>query len=1207
MRLQSLYRGQRARRRVSRLVKAQYQVTTDPVTHATLYTNTKTQTSSWTKPALFATLGIGDADDDEDEDDDFDAFRAEAERDDDDDDDADNNDDDRSDSGESATTSKKKKRKTPRSKAQAQVDEAEDAGASGTELDLSDLNVWKLSSRIWNLQHLVKLVLRKNQLARIPSGIQDLVHLTDLDVSYNQLTRLPSCLQTTTTLTALNASHNRITAFSPKLWKLRALRRLDLSHNALATLPYIEGDLKLLRETREWQVGIGLLTSLQSLMLNHNRLSALPTSISKCAALEFLNLSNNSITELSDELTDLTALQSLYLHKNALATLPDALGNLARLEILEVKENRLVRVPESLGALERLQHLGLASNALTFLPEALGALSRLSRLDLDHNPHLVTLSVLFRRLPSIRTFGARGCGLARFETTAFLAASPVQALHLSANALTEFPLDVANAVMRETLEELVLQRNRLHAFPLDVARCCRELRTLDVSHNCLRSLPHELAHLVHLEALDVSHNDLETLPDTLPQLSQLKDVRCSHNRLTALPLALGKLTQLTHLDVSFNALATLPTSMTVLTALEALYANDNCLTRRPPALHHLPAACYCELSSNPFTADDCAVEQQRRQARADAERLLAAAQYEPAVAGFTALIETLEAQTHEVQRTQRPHLHFARGVCRFMLLQAATADVERLSAAVNECEQALHMHELLASRSTTRTRRLTKLQQEQEKEQERSTTRTSTHRLETDDTTQSVKTLTTSFSATAPLEPQDDETNNNSNSIEQSSDVDKTHSVIHEQYVHVAAARVDARERERVHADGALADFATAIRLLQIDCANSAAATEVLPTALFLLGRTHMARLEMDRAIERFTDALMLLVPRSSVPRETLDEIGDSRFASYRDRAQYLLFAPVSSHAVPIFLERARAYRLLGQVPAALADVRHVVTHHHSWTSSIDTLHPNQSTSVSHDLTSAKMVRVDDLDALEQAIQHEWDAQQHEYFVDAVATLRAFDVSRRSGLARRPQVLDLHRARSPREVAAMRSANAPSSSAAAGASSASVPKSVPLRPAARFLADVERVSRDLATQQATVRARMHETITARQRVLDRTRDFTREIRANLALEMEEAQQRAVERELARLAQVAREDREREFHEQLLMKYEDELTQWLVSEAQRLEREAQQRLDDAQRKAEAKAAYATRLARRGGRRQQAAAPRGAGSSSSSRRTASPSRK
>ncbi|KAF1786825.1 Leucine-rich repeat domain, L domain-like [Phytophthora cactorum] len=469
VRLQSIFRGIKDRKRARRLVTAQYQCTTDPDSGKILYTNLDTNTSSWTKPALFGPLQIPDTgeleevEEEEDDDDGFEGFQQDAARDAEDEEIIDEIATNDAEVELDEATKKKVQRKYPRSKAQQIVDAAEDAEQAQL-LDMSGLDAWKLSSRIWNLPYLKKLVLSNNYLTRIPSGIQDLIHLEELDVSHNQLTRLPSCLQTTRTLTAIRASHNLIQTFSPKLWKLREIRHLDLSHNQLKELPYAEGDLKLLRETREWQVGVGLLVELQVLLLSNNRLVEVPKSIEKCSQLTLLDMSNNQLASLSDEVSALTSLRQMMLHHNNLRALPEAK--------LDLAHNRLSTLPDSIGLLHNLETLKLFSNQLRLLPKEFGSLSQLRHLDLDNNPKLINLGAFFRHLPSVGFFSASSCGIVTFESLDFLKDSPVERLRLSQNALQEFPLLIGHAAMQDTLQELVLSGNYLTQVPLAVLLYC---------------------------------------------------------------------------------------------------------------------------------------------------------------------------------------------------------------------------------------------------------------------------------------------------------------------------------------------------------------------------------------------------------------------------------------------------------------------------------------------------------------------------------------------------------------------------------------------------------------------------------------------------------------------------------------------------------------------------------------------------------------
>lgn len=674
VRLQAMFHGWKDRRRVRKLVRAQYQLTFDPSSGQTLYTNVRTGTSSWKPPALFRPLGIPDdggiddgEDDEDDDDEDFEGFQQDAARDAEEEIEAARAANDGEEADVDDETSKKQRRKFPRSKAQQIVDAAEDSTEDVLELNMSGLEAWKLSSRIWNLQYLKTLVLSHNALARIPSGIQDLIHLEELDVSYNQLTRLPSCLQTTTSLTAIRASHNLIQAFSPKLWKLRQVRHLDLSHNCLKELPYVEGDLKLLRETREWQVGVGLLDDLEVLLLSDNKLVEVPKSIEKCGALTLLDISNNQLASLSDEVPALSSLTRLIAHHNVVKALPEAIGDLSNLQELDLAHNRLETLPESFGALHSLETLQISNNQLKKLPVEFGALTQLHHLDMDCNPKLINLDDFFRHLPSVCVFSASSCGIVMFESFDFLKDSPVQTLRLGQNALLEFPLLIGHAAMQDTLQELVLADNYLTQVPLAVLLYCSRLRHLDLSNNSLCVLPTEIAHLRRLEVLYLSSNGLQGLPDELTQLTHLRELKCDHNKLEALPLNIGKLTQLTRLNVSFNQLRTLPTSMMELTQLQSLYASDNRLEAFPPAIYGRKY--FCEFSNNPFSEKYHSKQQDRKDRIALALKLVDAGDFGSAEEILSELIADVDTLPFMEQKRQKPMLHYKRGLCRYMLVR----------------------------------------------------------------------------------------------------------------------------------------------------------------------------------------------------------------------------------------------------------------------------------------------------------------------------------------------------------------------------------------------------------------------------------------------------------------------------------------------------------------------------------------------------------
>ncbi|KAL4158859.1 hypothetical protein PRNP1_004633 [Phytophthora ramorum] len=1102
VRLQSMFRGAKDRKRARRLVKAQYQCTTDPDSGKTLYTHLSTNRSSWTKPALFGSLRIPvdgggedevDEDEEDDDDDDFEGFQQDAARD--------------VEEEEIATalavnegeeveldeaTKRKLRRKYPRSTAQQIVDDAEDAGEQAQLLDMSGLDAWKLSSRIWNLQFLRKVVLSHNCLTRIPSGIQDLIHLEELDVSYNQLTRLPSCLQTTTTLTAIRASHNLIQSFSPKLWKLREIRYLDLSHNRLKEVPYVEGDLKLLRETREWQVGVGLLVELQVLLLNDNRLVEVPKSIEKCGSLTLLDLSNNQLTSLGDEVPALTSLQKMVLHHNDLRALPEAIGSLSNLQELDAAHNRLMTLPESIGALVNLEKLLLFSNHLRQLPIEFGALSQLRHLDLDQNPKLINLEDFFRHLPSVSFFSASSCGIVAFESLDFLKDSPVQTMRLQQNALLEFPLLIGHAAMQDSLRELVLAGNDLTQVPLAVLLYCSHLHHLDLSNNSLRVLPTEIAHLRRLEVLNLGTNALPELPDELTQLPRLRELKCDRNELQRLPLRIGNLTELTKLSVSFNRLESLPTSLMELTKLRSLYASDNLLSAPPPVISRIK--CFCEFSNNPFTAQQFHQRQDRRERLGLASKLVDAGDFDRAEELLSRLIDDVQTLPFVEQDNESPQLHYKRGLCRFMLLKRARQVIDEASVEISTCEQAMHGAELIHAHQL----RLKAKQQQVHEER--------------------------------PESPTHQSENNN----------DQPQDSTKESYTQAVNRRSQARQTHQTFANEALKDLQVAT---EFDCTE-------LTSAFLLKGLVHMALLQYPDAVESLTKALKAVHSPLPDPENT----DNQQDAIAGDEIEHPPAIPESS--IHLFLCRAEAYRGLGQLPSAIADLRHVISR----------------LPIQRDSTAVA--------TLESEYLRAWEAEQAGYAVDDAALFRAFNIEASSGLARRPEVVDIH----DEALAA-----ATAKKKAGSRKSSIVTKRLP--PAERFRLDCEAHSEEIAAKRNQARAPFEEFSARSRAFLARARDFKREIRANLQMEREETRQRHVEREIARENERRRLEQQREVDERMVMKYEDEWMHWFVGEELRLEIERQRRAEEAQRRADAKAAYAARLTKRGGKRQSAVGQRG----------------
>ncbi|KAG7396449.1 hypothetical protein PHYBOEH_002266 [Phytophthora boehmeriae] len=359
-------------------------------------------------------------------------------------------------------------------------------------------------------------------------------------------------------------------------------------------------------------------------------------------------------------------------------------------------------------------------------------------------------------------------------------------------------------------------------------------------------------------------------------------------------------------------------------------------------------------------------------------------------------------------------------------------------------------------------------------------------------------------------------------------------------YVEAVSKRSQAREQHQTFANGALQDLEIAIQFGNVE----------LTTAYHLKGLAHMALHQYGEAIDTFTRALECIHAPLPDTEPTDNQQEDSN-------TEVDLAPTIPESSIRLFLRRAEAYRGLGQLPSAIMDLRHVISRY-----------PIQ-------LDSADIV------ALEAEYTNAWEDQQAACALDDAALLRAFNVKASSGLARRPEVHDAHAEALAAAIAKKKSAK-------------KQVKTKRLPPDVRFRLECATKIEALESEKQQRRAPF-EAISVRSRVfLTRARDFKREIRATLEMEIEENRQRQLEQEIAREAERKRLELQREFDERMVMKYEDEWMHWFVSEEIRLEEERRRRVEEAQRRADAKAAYATRLSKRGGKRQ-AAAQRGKGNS------------
>jgi small GTP-binding protein len=132
----------------------------------------------------------------------------------------------------------------------------------------------------------------------------------------------------------------------------------------------------------------------ERLDLSHEKLYALPDSISKCTNLKLLDLSCNRFDKIPESITQLIYLEELYINDNYIKIVADDIQKLSNLQVLDLRNNNLDSISESIGKLVNLRMLGLNSKRkVNAIPKWIQNLKKLeilgiSQIELDEKVQL---------------------------------------------------------------------------------------------------------------------------------------------------------------------------------------------------------------------------------------------------------------------------------------------------------------------------------------------------------------------------------------------------------------------------------------------------------------------------------------------------------------------------------------------------------------------------------------------------------------------------------------------------------------------------------------------------------------------------------------------------------------------------------------------------------------------------------------------------
>eukprot|EP00904_Undaria_pinnatifida_P013165 jgi/Undpi1/897/HiC_scaffold_10.g04361.m1 len=494
-------------------------------------------------------------------------------------------------------------RRYPRSKSQRLVDEAEDSvdGARPDLLDLSELEMIRVTSRVYELDWLERLNSSRNRLSRISPDLGGMDNLVDLDLQHNRIQTIPNELEALTKLKHLRLGYNRIGGFRGNIYLMSSLQTLDLGHNRLKKVPLQVGDLQLLKRTREWEVGLRLLKELVTLDVSYNLLERWPAQAEECAKLRHLNLGHNKLRQVPEVVGDNTALTTLDLSGNAIKRLPDTVNSLSSLTFLDLSHNELNASPflpvgrkESGPRLVSLEVLRLDNNRLEEWPAAVETLKTLTELDVSHNP-ISNWKFDASGLRKMKHLRMRGVGLEKCpEGLGQL--DKLEALDLAENHIDTLDPGMAKLFKLKTLD---LRGNSIKDLGHGVGNMM-SLVSLDVGGNDLERIPSELSRCTALERLDLSGGKVETLPEAFSKLTRLRCLGASDNRLGQIPPAFASLIRLDDLRLDGNALTCLPDSLRSLVKMRYADLSRNRIETVPTVTRHWPLLTHIVLSRNPL-------------------------------------------------------------------------------------------------------------------------------------------------------------------------------------------------------------------------------------------------------------------------------------------------------------------------------------------------------------------------------------------------------------------------------------------------------------------------------------------------------------------------------------------------------------------------------------------------------------------------------
>eukprot|EP01080_Neovahlkampfia_damariscottae_P004266 gene4266-7602_t len=144
-------------------------------------------------------------------------------------------------------------------------------------------------------------------------------------------------------------------------------------------------------------------------------------------------------------------------------------------------------------------------------------------------------------------------------------------LDLTNLEIVEFPEEILEW---DYLKRILLGKNSISELPSNIDIFGKNLKTLDLSQNCLTKLPETFSFLIHLQHLNLGFNQFKEFPKEVLDLT-LKSLDLSFNLLSKIDFELTKMETLEELDLSSNQITDLPMELTQMKKLRKIQIRGN--------------------------------------------------------------------------------------------------------------------------------------------------------------------------------------------------------------------------------------------------------------------------------------------------------------------------------------------------------------------------------------------------------------------------------------------------------------------------------------------------------------------------------------------------------------------------------------------------------------------------------------------------------